>query len=97
MAIVHIDEIIWMPGIVEKLAAVHEVAPEDVEEVFRNRPRFRFIESGHIQGEDVYSAEGRIDVGRYLVVFFILKLTGEALVISARDTTGRERKRYGRK
>jgi hypothetical protein len=86
-----------MPGIVEKLVAVHEVTEDEVEEVFRNRPRFRFIESGHLQGEDVYSAEGQTDVGRYLVVFFILKLTGQALIISARAMTGRERKRYGRK
>jgi uncharacterized DUF497 family protein len=86
-----------MPGIVEKLAVVHEVSEDEVEEVFRNRPRFRFIESGHIQGEDVYSAEGQTHVGCYLVVFFILKFTGEALIISARVMTGRERKRYGRK
>jgi uncharacterized DUF497 family protein len=94
---VRVDDLIWMPGIVEKLAAVHEVSEDEVEEVFRNRPRFRFIESGHIQGEDVYSAEGQSDVGRYLVVFFILKSTGEALIISVRAMTGRERKRYGRK
>jgi uncharacterized DUF497 family protein len=92
-----IDDLIWMPGIVEKLAAVHEVTQDEVEEVFRNRPRFRFIESGHIQDEDVYSAEGQTDVGRYLVVFFILKLTHKALIISARKMTGRERRRYGRK
>ena len=92
-----VDDLIWMPGIVEKLVAVHEVTEDEVEEVFRNRPRFRFIEFGHIRGEDVYSAEGQTDVGRYLVVFFILKLTGQALIISARAMTGRERKRYGRK
>jgi uncharacterized DUF497 family protein len=92
-----IDDLIWMPGIVEKLAAVHEVTQDEVEEVFRNRPRFCFIESGHIQDEDVYSAEGQTDVGHYLVVFFILKLTHEALIISARKMTGRERRRYGRK
>jgi len=94
---VHVDEIIWLPGSVEKLTAVHEVTQDEVEEVFRIRPRFRFLESGRIPGEDVYSAEGQSDVGCYLVVFFILKLTGEALIISARAMTGRERKRYGRK
>ncbi|PKO22452.1 MAG: hypothetical protein CVU38_09345 [Chloroflexi bacterium HGW-Chloroflexi-1] len=92
-----VDDLIRMPDIIEKLAAVHEVTQDEVEEVFRNRPRFRFIESGNIQGEDVYSAEGRTDVGRYLAVFFILKLTQQALIISARKMTGRERKRYGRK
>lgn len=92
-----IDDLIWMPGIIEKLAAVHDVTQDEVEEIFRNRPRFRFIESGHVQGKDVYSAEGRTDVGRYLVVFFVLKLTHRALIISARDMTDRERRRYGRK
>jgi len=94
---VRVDDIIWMPSIIEKLSAVHAVVQDEVEEVFRNRPRFRFIEAGHVHGEDVFSAEGQTDVGRYLVVFFILKPAHQALVISAREMTGRERRRYGRK
>lgn len=92
-----IDDLVWLPDIVDKLATKHNVLPDEVEEVFRNLPRFRFVESGHVAAEDVYSAEGQTDTGRYLVVFFILKVSGEALILSAREMTARERKRYGRK
>lgn len=47
--------------------------------------------------EDVYSASGQTDAGRYLVVFFIHKPGHIALILSARDMDLKERKRYGRK
>jgi hypothetical protein len=62
-----------------------------------NRPQFRRIERGNVEGEDVYSAIGQTDGGRSLIVFFIHKQTREVLVISARDTTNNERRRYGKK
>jgi len=37
------------------------------------------------------------EAGRYLTVYFVRKLTGEALIISARDMTKQERKSYGKK
>ena len=37
---------------------------------------------GHFRGEDVYRALGQTDAGRYLVVFYIDKLTREALILS---------------
>jgi uncharacterized DUF497 family protein len=40
---------------------------------------------------------GQTEAGRYLIVFFIHKKSGAALVISARDMTPKERRRYGRK
>jgi hypothetical protein len=46
---------------------------------------------------DVYAASGRTDAGRYLVVFFVYKHSQEALIISARDMDGRERRLYERK
>ena len=36
------------------------------------------------------------DAGRYLVVFFIHKLTDEVLILSARDMDDKERKSYAR-
>ncbi|PIQ94704.1 MAG: hypothetical protein COV68_03235, partial [Nitrospirae bacterium CG11_big_fil_rev_8_21_14_0_20_41_14] len=45
-----------------------------------------------VKGEDLYRALGQTDSGRYLTVFFIYKETHEALVISARDMTDKERK-----
>ena len=69
----------------------------EVEEVFANRPRFRFVAKGDRSGEDVYSAIGQTNAGRYLIVFFILKPYHRALVISARDMDRKERRGYGRK
>jgi uncharacterized DUF497 family protein len=51
---------------------------------------------GDVEGEDLYAAFGRTQVGRYLTVFFIYKTTREALVVSARDMTRKERKTYGK-
>jgi uncharacterized protein len=50
-----IDDFIWLPDMVEKLASKHSVAPDEVEEVFFNRPLYRFAELGHRPGEDVYA------------------------------------------
>jgi uncharacterized DUF497 family protein len=94
---VYIDDFIWLPDIIEKLEIKHRVSPEEVEEVFFNRPHFRFVEKGHVAGEDVYVALGQTDGGRYLSVFFIHKPGNLALVVSARDMDAAERRRYGRK
>jgi uncharacterized DUF497 family protein len=75
----------------------HDVAPEEIEEVLFGRPVFRKVQKGHIPGENLYSALRRTNAGRYLIVFFIYKLTREALIISARDMEDNERKYYGRK
>jgi uncharacterized DUF497 family protein len=91
-----IYEVIWFEHIVEKLWRKHEVHTDEVMEVFDSRPRFRFLEKGHRQDEDVYVAQGRTDSGRYLSVFFVHKGSGQALVISAREMTKSERKMYER-
>jgi len=88
---------IWLEDIVEKLEAKHQVVPEEVEQVFSNQPRVKRMNKGHYRGEDVYRALGQTDAGRYLTVFFIHKLTHEALVLSARDMDDQERKNYARK
>jgi uncharacterized DUF497 family protein len=91
-----IDEIIWQQQFVEKLATKHGVEKTEVEEVLTNRPRFRFVSKGNRSDEDVYSAMGQTDAGRYLIVFFIQKPNRRALIISARDMTRTERSNYGR-
>lgn len=88
--------LIWLEEIVEKLDVKHQVVPEEVEQIFRTQPRIRRMNKGHYRGEDVYRALGRTDAGRYLVVFFIHKMTNEALVLSARDMDDKERKSYVR-
>lgn len=92
-----ISRFIWLPSVVEKLVTKHHVTPEEVEETFYNAPIVRFHEKGRIEGEHLYAALGQSDGGRYLAVFFILKQQRRALVISARDMTDTERKRYERR
>jgi uncharacterized DUF497 family protein len=88
---------IWLDEIVLKLGRKHHVETWEVEEVFDESPKFRFVENGHREGENVYAALGRTSAGRYLITFFVLKLDGQALPLSARDMTPGERKLYGRK
>jgi len=92
-----IDDVLWLPQFVDKLERKHRVTTEEVEEVLLKRPRFRFINKGQRPGEDVYSASGQTDAGRYLIIYFILKPRNRALVVSARDMDGKERRRYARK
>jgi uncharacterized DUF497 family protein len=92
-----IDGIIWLENIIDKLLWKHHVTPGEVEEVFNCSPRYRFFERGDVEGEDLYLAMGRTEAGRYLIVYFLHKVTGEALVISARDMTKKERRLYGKK
>lgn len=93
----YIDDFIWIPDIIEKLEVKHHVTQHEVEEVFFNHPKYRFVESGYRQGEDVYSASGQTDANRYLIVFFIHKPNNTALILSARDMDTKERRRYERK
>jgi len=92
-----IEGIIWLEDIVEKLIVKHNVQQIEVFEVLNNLPLFRRIEKGQRKGEDFYAALGRTDPGRYLTVFFIYKKSKQALVISARDMTRAERKKYEEK
>ncbi len=87
---------IWLEKVVEKLEVKHNVFPEEVEEVFASRPKIKRMNKGHFRGEDVYRALGRTETGRYLVVFFIYKLTHEALILSARDMDRKERRNYAK-
>jgi len=92
-----IDDFVWLPDIVEKLIVKHDVTQNETEEVFFNRPHFRFVEAGHRPGEDVYAAGGQTDAGRYLIVFFVHKRAHTALILSARDMDRKERRYYDRK
>lgn len=92
-----ITSLLWLEDLVDKIAHKHAVKLDEVREVFDRRPRFRFIEKGHRLGENVFSAQGQTEAGRYLVVFFIHKKEGQALILSARDMTASERRMYGKK
>jgi uncharacterized DUF497 family protein len=92
-----IDNIIWLPQVVDKLAWKHHVIPQDVEEVLFDNPMYRKVQKGHIPGEDLYAALGQTSAGRYLIVCFIYKPTHEALLISARDMSDKEKKQYDKR
>jgi uncharacterized DUF497 family protein len=91
-----ITEIIWLTRFIEKIERKHGVSTDEVEQIFANRPRVRLIERGDVSGENLYRAIGQTDDGRYLAIFFVYKGENRALVISARDTSAAERKRYGK-
>jgi hypothetical protein len=93
----YIDDFIWLPDIVEKLYVKHHVTIDEAEEIFFDRPRYRFIESGHREGENVYSGCGQTESGRYLIIVFIYKSSNMALILSAHDMDKDERRRYERK
>ncbi len=92
-----IKGIIWLEKIVEKLELKHNVRQHEVKEIFVNKPKFRRVEKGHRPGEDVYYAAGQTNSGRYLIIFFVYKNDGRALILSGRNMTRPERKRHGRK
>lgn len=91
-----ITGIIWLKDIVDKLLWKHKVTIDEAEEVFSNFPHYRFIEIGDVEGENLYAAKGQTDAGRYLIVYFIHKTTGEALVISARNMSNKEKRAYAK-
>ncbi len=93
----YIEDIIWLPHIVDKLAWKHHVLPREVEDILFGKPFYRKVQKGHIPGEDFYAALGPTESGRYLIVFFVYKTTREALLISARDMSKQERRRYERR
>jgi uncharacterized protein len=92
---VRIERLIWLDDMVEKLAKKHGVLQDEVKEVLEGKPSFRFVEKGHRPDENVYAAMGRTQTGRYLIIFYIYKKK-DALILSARDMTQAERKKYAK-
>ena len=89
--------LIWLQNIVDKLEWKHHVRQDEVREIFADRPQFRLVEKGRRRGENVYTASGRTNAGRLLIVFFIYKQDRRALIISAREMTQTERRKYEKK
>jgi len=79
----------------DKIYREHDVVTKEVREVFSNayfKPKI--YRSDRIRG--AYVAHGRTFEGRYLMVAFF-RYKKQARVITARDLTSTERKRYERK
>ena len=93
-----IESIICPINIEEKLQSKHGVTSRQAEQVLRNRPRIRFVEKGHIRGNDMYISLGRTFEGRCLSVFFIYKPESRtAIIMSARSMSKKERRIYEQK
>jgi uncharacterized DUF497 family protein len=92
-----INGIVWLDSIVEKINTKHGVSQDEVRQVLQGRSMFRFVEKGYRRGEDVYAALGRTMAGRYLVVFFVHKRDQRILILTVRNMTIAERKRYEKK
>jgi len=92
-----IKECLWLDEFVDKIIRKHNVSPEEVEQVLSKDPVIQRLEGGHVKGEDLFIGFARTDAGRYLSVLFVLKKDKRALVISARDMTKRERRKYGKR
>ena len=89
-----IARVIWLEDIAEKIRRKHGVNQSEAVEVLKNQPLFRFVEKGYRRGENVYVALGQTNSRRYLAVFFVHKSGNQALIISARDMTDSERRKY---
>jgi len=92
-----VSGIIWLREVVDKLVWKHSLTTDEVEEALTSARRFRFIETGDMAGEDLYVAMGRTAAGRYLIIYFVYKITKEALIISAREMTKKEKRAYAKK
>ena len=92
-----IKRIIWLENILYKISVKHGVSRYEVVEVFNNKPLFLFVEKGFRNGENIYAALGRTGSGRYLILFFVYKNNKNALIISARSMSVKERRRYEKK
>ncbi len=92
-----INGIIWYEKIIEKLERKHNVQQDEVREVFTSSPMFRYVEKGLQPNENVYAGLGQTNGGRYIIIFFIYKTNKHALIMSARDMTQSERKKYEQK
>ena len=92
-----ITECLWLDEFVDKIIRKHHVYPEEVEEMFSRNPLIRRLESGKVKGEDLFIAFGTTNPGRYLSVLFVRKRNKRALIISAREMTKGERKKYGKR
>ena len=82
-------------SVAEKISREHNVEPTEVREVFSNayfKPKI--YRSDRIR--EAYVAYGRTLEGRYLMVAFF-RYNKQARVITARDLTETERKRFERK
>jgi hypothetical protein len=92
----HLDQFTgfeWDEGNRTKNWTKHRVSHEECEQVFFNEPLLVFFDAEHSEAEDRFYVLGKTDGGRRL---FVVCTPRDRLlrVISARDMTRAERRRY---
>ncbi len=83
----------WDDGNEGKNWEKHRVADGEAEEIFFNDPMVAGTDVAHSKRERRYFALGRTDTGRLLFVVFTIR-KNLVRVVSARDMTRRELRRY---
>jgi len=81
----------WDEENVFHILSRHSISPEEVEETCYNNP---LVLRGR---QGTYYALGQTDAGRYLIVVLRYKGKGRVRVITAREMTQTERKRFLRR
>jgi uncharacterized DUF497 family protein len=90
-------DVILTNDVLDKIIWKHHVSELELRQVMNNQPSIRFMEKGKVKGENLYVGLGTTDAGRYVSVFFIMKKNRKALIVTARDMTERERRKYAEK
>jgi len=83
----------WRDGNAEKIWERHHVMPLEAEQVFFNTPLLFGDDTAHSQAEKRFYALGQTDEGRKLFVAFTVR-ANRLRVVSARDTSRKERRIY---
>ncbi len=83
----------WDHGNAAKNGELHQVSQAEAEQIFFNRPLVIAPDLGHSQREPRYAALGQTEQGRRPTVIFTVRGT-LVRVISARDMSRQERRRY---
>lgn len=83
----------WDKGNIEKSWERHKVTHIECEEVFLNYPLMMGGDEVHSKTENRYYVLGQTNKGRYLFIVFTIR-HNKIRVISARDMSGKERRRY---
>lgn len=86
----------WDEGNIDKNLVKHRVTNLECEQIFFNEPLVVVEDLNHSQRERRYYALGRTDTGRLLFVAFTIR-NNLIRIISARDMSPKERKKYGKK
>lgn len=83
----------WDFGNILKNWEKHRVSQDECEQIFANAPIKFLFDKAHSQAEERFVAYGKTSENRYLAIFFTYRKL-LVRVISARDQSKKEKKRY---